>query len=104
MSKKGSYIGGHIVLTQRPGDFDAELERKAIRARELAANAQTSFDKDRLRKAAKIRAKLRALDQAMGQAAAERRAETKGQRPDKIRRAPKSNFVVVKISRKGRSE
>ena len=104
MSKKGSYIGGHTVLTQRPGDFDAELERKAIRARELAAKAQASFDKNRLRKAAKNRTKLKALDRAMEQAAAERRADTKGQRPDKIRRAPKSDFVVVKASRKGRSE
>jgi hypothetical protein len=103
MSKKGSYIGGHTVLTQRPGDFDAE-ERKAIRARELAAKAQASFDKNRLRKAAKNRTKLKALDRAMEQAAAERRADTKGQRPDKIRRAPKSDFVVVKVSRKGRSE
>jgi hypothetical protein len=40
----------------------------------------------------------------MEQAAAERRADTKGQRPDKIRRAPKSDFDVVKVSRKGRAE
>lgn len=38
------------MLTQRPGDFDAELERKAIRAREEAIKAQTSFDKNRARK------------------------------------------------------
>lgn len=102
MRKKGSYIGGHTVLTQRPSDFESELERKAIRARELAKKAQELFDKRRLRKVAKTGAKLNALDQAMHEAAAERRAETKGQKPDKIRRAPKSDFVVLKISRKGR--
>ena len=26
MSKKGPYVGGRSLLTQRPGDFDAELE------------------------------------------------------------------------------
>jgi hypothetical protein len=101
MRKKGSYIGGHTVLTQRPSDFEAELERKASRAKELASKAQELFDKSRLRKAAKTRAKLDALNQAMHEAAAERRTETSGQSPDKIRRAPKSDFVVMKISRKG---
>lgn len=100
MSKKGSYIGGHTVLTQRPGDFDAELERKAIRAREMAIKAQASFDKNRARKLGKIRAKLNAINQAIKQAAADRRAETQRQIPNKIRRAPKTDFVVLKISRK----
>src|SRR5438034_11170659 len=58
-------IGGHTVLVQRLGTFDAELERKAIRARERAKKAQASFDKNRKRKLGKQRAKLKALNQAI---------------------------------------
>jgi hypothetical protein len=100
MSKKGSYIGGHTLLTQKPGDFDAELERKAVRTREKAIKAQASFDKRRARKLGKNRAKLKAMNEAIEQAAADRRAMTQRQIPDKIRRAPKTDFVVLKISRK----
>jgi hypothetical protein len=32
MRKKASYIGGHTLLVQRPRDFEAELERKAVSA------------------------------------------------------------------------
>ena len=65
------------LLTQRPGDFEAELERKAIRARKLAAKDQVSFDKKRSRRADKINS----LNQAMQQAAAERRAERRAENP-----------------------
>lgn len=100
MSKKGSYIGGHTVLTQRSGNFDAELERKAIRAREKAIKVQASFDKNRARKLGMNCAKLEAISQAMDRAAADRRAETQRQIPNKIRRAPNMDFSVSKISRK----
>jgi hypothetical protein len=104
MSKKGSYIGGHTLLKQRPGDFEAELERKAIRARKLAAKDQVSFDKKRSRKVAKIKALHHAWEQAAAERRAERRAEKAGQSPDKIRRAPRSDFLVLKVARKSRSK
>jgi hypothetical protein len=100
VSKKGSFIGGHSVLTQRPRDFDAELERKAERARKRAIKEQAAFDKTRAKKLAETRAKIEALNMAMNKAAADRRAVTKKQRPDKPLRATK-DFVVLKISRTG---
>jgi hypothetical protein len=100
MGKRGSYIGGHTVLMQRPSDFDAELERRAIRARERPIKEQACFDKNRARKLGKQRAKLKAVNEAMVRTAAERRAMTETQTPNKIRRAPKADFIVVKISRK----
>jgi hypothetical protein len=100
MSKKGSFIGGHKVLTQRPRDFDAELERAAIRAKKRATKAQAAFDVRGAKSLAKSLAKIDNLDQAMREAAADRRAETQPQEPDRIVGASKRDFVVVKVSRK----
>jgi hypothetical protein len=100
MSKKGSFLGGHSVLTQRPRDFDAELERDAARAKGRAVREQADFDKQRMKQGSRTLAKIEALDQAMLEAAAKRRAETRGQKPSKIVRAPKTDFRVLKVSRK----
>ncbi len=47
MSRKGSYLGGHTVMTQRRSDFEAELARKALVAARRATRAQTEFDQGR---------------------------------------------------------
>jgi hypothetical protein len=100
MSKKRSYIGGHRILTQRPGDFEAELERKAVNAKRRSEREQAAFDKARKKKLTKTRARIDAFNRADEKAAADRRATSWTQTADKIRRAPKTDVVVLSISAK----
>jgi hypothetical protein len=44
MTGRGSYHGGSTVLTQHPRNFEAELKKKAIRARKRAVREQAAFD------------------------------------------------------------
>ncbi len=99
MSKRGSYIGGHTVLTQQPRDFESALERKAVSAEKRAKRAQADFDKARAEKLAKKQAIFEELNRSVERSAA-RRVMTGKQRADKILRAPKVGVVVVKMSRK----
>src|SRR6476660_7046268 len=100
MSKTRSYLGGHTLLTQRPSDFEAELERKAVSAKNRAERAQAAFDKARVKERANKLAKIDALNRAVEKAAANRRVTSWKERGDKILRAPKIDVVVLKISRK----
>ena len=65
MSKNGSFIDGHTVLTQRPRDFEAELERKATHARKRAAREQAEYDKNIADNRARILARIEQLDRAV---------------------------------------
>jgi hypothetical protein len=100
MGRRGSYIGGHTLLVQRPGDFEAELERKSVSARKKAEREQAAYDKARARKLANKVAKLDALNRAAEKAAAERRARGEKRTTARTRHEPKKDFVVFRVSRK----
>ena len=54
MSKKGSYLGGHTVLTQSRGNYEAELARAAQRAKRRAKLDQERHDAERQRRLQKF--------------------------------------------------
>lgn len=45
--KKGSYLGGHTVLTQSPGSYEAEMARAAQRAKRRAKSDQERYDAEK---------------------------------------------------------
>jgi hypothetical protein len=47
MTGRGSYLGGSTVITQRRHDFEAELKKRAIRAKKRAIREQAAFDENR---------------------------------------------------------
>lgn len=46
MGKRGSYLGGHTVLTQRPRDFYATLARDSARIKAKVRKAQELLDQE----------------------------------------------------------
>lgn len=76
MSRRGAYIGGHTVLTQRPGDFERELARDALEFQKQKADAQRQFDELRERQLSRQEKAIRRIQYEAALHELKRRRET----------------------------
>jgi hypothetical protein len=61
MSGSGTYIGGHTIIAQKRSDFEAELERKAVRVRKRLQQEQADFDRARFDERERAMARMRPI-------------------------------------------